>query len=240
MAELFAKTTGCCKGYGGSMHVGDISVGCVPAIAIVGGGLPLAAGAALAFKLQKKRNVAVGFVGDGGVNEGIFHEVLNMAAIWNLPVVFVIENNLYGASTHVELICRLKDLADRASAYGMPGVVVDGNDVLEVHRVAGEAIARAREGGGPTLIEAKTYRIGGHSRTDANTYRRKDEEKSWLERDPIRLFEAKLIERKVLDVAKVKDISNEVDELIENAVERAQEAADPSPDDVLKYVCCEG
>lgn len=239
MSELFAKKTGCCKGYGGSMHVGDMSVGCVPAIAIVAGGLPLAAGAALSFKMRKEKNVAVGFVGDGGTNEGIVHEVMNMAAIWNLPVVFIIENNLYGASTHIELTSKIGDLAKRSASYGMPGEVVDGNDVLAVYDVAGKAIQRARSGKGPTLIEAKTYRIGGHSRTDANTYRRKDEEKQWLAKDPIKLFEKKLIEKKLLDEKKIEETKEEIEAMVEAAIEQAQTDPSPSPEDVFNYVWCE-
>ena len=185
MAELFAKATGCCKGKGGSMHVGDMRVGMLPAVAIVGGGIPIASGLALAAKRLGTDTVAVSFFGDGAANEGAFHEGLNMAAIWDLPVVFVCENNLYGASTPFAAVSRLPDVAARAEAYGMPGEIVDGNDVLAVYEAAGRAIARARAGGGPTLLECKTYRLCGHSRSDPRTYRSKEEEAEWATRDPI-------------------------------------------------------
>src|SRR5687768_9054669 len=171
MAELFAKATGCCKGKGGSMHVGDMAVGMPPAIAIVGGGQPIAAGMALSAKMRRSGQVVASFFGDGGANEGAVHEAMNMAAVWRLPVLFVCENNLYGASTPIGQVAAVKDLADRASAYGFPGVVVDGNDVLAVREAMSKAVERARSGGGPTLLECKTYRTCGHSRSDACGYR---------------------------------------------------------------------
>ncbi|MGO9309258.1 MAG: thiamine pyrophosphate-dependent dehydrogenase E1 component subunit alpha, partial [Spirochaetia bacterium] len=146
MAELFGKVTGCCKGKGGSMHMGDLSKGIVPAIAIVGGGLPLTTGMALAFKMRKEARVAVGFMGDGATNEGAFHEAVNMAAIWDLPVLFVVENNFYGASTHVSKVVKTPHISDRAAAYGITGLTVDGNDVLAVFEAARAAVARARDG----------------------------------------------------------------------------------------------
>jgi len=169
MAEMFAKTTGCCHGKGGAMHTGDMDVGAFPAIAIVGGGIPVAVGEALSCKMRKTDNVVVCFFGDGATNEGAFHESLNAAAIWDLPVVFVCENNLYGASTPIKLTCKLENIADRAAAYGIPGEVVDGNDVFAVNDAAERSILRARRGEGPTLLELKTYRIGGHSRNDAES-----------------------------------------------------------------------
>ena len=178
MAELFAKSTGCCKGKGGSMHMGDIEVGVIPAIAIVGGGIPVATGAALAFKMKKTDQVVACFFGDGASNEGAFHEAINMGAIWNLPIVYVCENNLYGASTHVSKVMKIGDIAERARAYGIPGKIADGNDVIEVYTTVREAIARARNGDGPTLIECKTYRRGGHSRSDGCHYRDKSEEEN--------------------------------------------------------------
>jgi len=149
MAELFGKTTGCCKGKGGSMHMGDLARGMVPAIAIVGGGLPIATGVALSFKMRKEPRVSVAFMGDGATNEGIFHESLNMGAIWDLPVLYVVENNLYAASTPVSMSMKVAHIADRACAYGMPGVTVDGNDVLAVYEAARQAAELARRGGGP-------------------------------------------------------------------------------------------
>ncbi|HUU59668.1 MAG TPA: thiamine pyrophosphate-dependent dehydrogenase E1 component subunit alpha, partial [Phycisphaerae bacterium] len=158
MAELFGRTTGCCKGKGGSMHMGDLSRGVVPAVAIVGGGAPIAAGVALAFKMKKEPRVAVCFTGDGGANEGAFHEAMNRGAIWDLPVVYVIENNRYGASTPVRMVFKTRTISERGAAYGIPGVTIDGNDVLGVYETACKAVERARSGGGPTLLELVTYR----------------------------------------------------------------------------------
>ncbi len=166
MGELFGRTTGCCKGKGGSMHLGDLAKGMVPAIAIVGGGIPVATGIGLAFKMKKEKRVAVCFMGDGATNEGAFHEGINMGAIWGLPVVYVVENNLYGASTPVSWVVRTKTISERSVIYGIPGVTVDGNDVLAVYQAAKTAVDRARAGEGPSLLELMTYRITGHSRRD--------------------------------------------------------------------------
>ncbi|MGQ9623103.1 MAG: thiamine pyrophosphate-dependent dehydrogenase E1 component subunit alpha, partial [Candidatus Caldatribacteriaceae bacterium] len=185
MAEMFGKSTGCCRGKGGSMHIGDIEVGMPPATAIVGAGLPIAVGIGLARKMRGTDNVVVCFFGDGATNTGAFHEALNGAAVWNVPVIFACENNLYAASTHVDKVMKVKNIADRAFAYGIPGEIVDGMDVLAVNEAARRAIERARRGGGPTLLELKTYRFCGHSRTDPCTYRSKEEERLWLEKDPI-------------------------------------------------------
>ena len=172
MCEMFGKAEGCCGGKGGAMHTGDFSLGVPPANAIVGGNIPIAAGAALAFKMQKKDNIAVSFMGDGATNEGAFHEGINFAAVWKLPVVYVCENNLYSANTSIHLTTLLENpAADRGTAYGCPGVIVDGNDVLAVNEAMAEATARARAGEGPTIIELKTYRKYGHSRNDACGYR---------------------------------------------------------------------
>ena len=231
MAELYGKETGCCKGKGGSMHVGDASVNMLPAIAIVGGGLTIATGCGLAFKFQKNNNVAIAFLGDGASNEGDFHEALNMAAIWNLPVVFVCENNLYGASTHLKLVCKLDDIADRAASYGMPSMICDGNNLFSVYEAMGEAVERARSGGGPTLVECKTYRIGGHSRSDANAYRDKEEEKLWLEKDPIRRAQIKLTGMGVMTEDDIARIDEEITQEIDDATEYAVNSPLPSPDE---------
>ena len=188
MGELFGRTTGCCKGKGGSMHLGDLSKGMVPAIAIVGGGIPIATGMALAFKMKREPRVAVCFTGDGATNEGAFHEGINMGAIWDLPVVYVVENNLYGASTPVSAVMKTKTIAERSSAYGIPGVTVNGNDVLGVYEAAKEAVDRARSGQGPTLLELVTYRITGHSRRDPALYQPEAERKQALENEPIGRF----------------------------------------------------
>jgi TPP-dependent pyruvate/acetoin dehydrogenase alpha subunit len=236
MAELFGKETGCCRGKGGSMHIGDPDVGMLPAIAIVGGGLTIAAGCALAFKFQKRDNVAVSFFGDGATNKGDFHEALNMAAIWNLPVVYVCENNLYGASTHLKLVCKLENLAERAASYGMPSAICDGNDILAVHECVGEAVNRARAGGGPTLVECKTYRIGGHSRSDANAYRDKEEEKLWLAREPISTAQGKLKEMGVLSDADIARIDDEIAGEIAEAVEYAEQSPLPGPEECATHL----
>ncbi len=229
MAELYGKAAGCCHGKGGSMHVGDASVGMLPAIAIVAGGIPIATGCALAFKFQKSGRVAASFFGDGATNKGDFHEALNMAAIWDLPVLFVCENNLYGASTRVSMVCKLEDIADRASSYGMPSAIVDGNDVAAVYNCTQQAVARARAGGGPTLIECKTYRIRGHSRSDPNAYRDKAEEQEWFARDPIKIAEKDLQKRGLLSPADIDRIRLEVEAEIEDATAFAMASELPDP-----------
>lgn len=236
MAELFAKTAGCCKGKGGSMHVGDMEVGSLPAIAIVAGGIPIATGMAFAIKYKKKDNVVACFFGDGATNEGTFHEAINMGAIWNLPVIYVCENNFYGASTHVSKVMKIKHISERASAYGIPGETVNGNDVLAVYKATAKAIKRAKEGGGPTLLECLTYRRGGHSRRDANLYRNKQEEKEWLSKDPILLFRQKLIQKKILTEEKARGISEEIEKEIDEAINYAKQSSDPKPEDTLKDV----
>ena len=240
MAELFARTTGCCGGYGGSMHMGDMNVGMVPAIAIVGGGIPVATGLALACKRMKTGKVVGCFFGDGASNEGSFHEAVNMAAIWDLPVVFVCENNLYGASTHVTRVMKAKHIADRASAYGIPGEVVDGMDVLAVHDATIKASKRAREGKGPTLIECETYRFVGHSRTDPGLYRPKEEVEAWKERDSIKQLAAYMIDNRIATAEEIKDIEDAVEEELNDAVEFARKSPHPLPEDALKCVFAEG
>jgi pyruvate dehydrogenase E1 component alpha subunit len=236
MAELFAKATGCCQGKGGSMHVGDIRVGMVPAIAIVGGGAPIAAGIALSARMQRTGQVAVCFFGEGGANEGAVHEAMNMAAIWKLPVVFVCENNLYAASTPVAAAFAIENIADRASAYGMPGCIVDGNDVLAVRRVAGEAVDRARRGDGPTLIECKTYRLVGHSRSDPRTYRTREEEAEWQARDPLLRMQRLLAGEGKVGSEELDRIDQQVTAVIDDAVAYAESSPLPAPEDTLKHV----
>ncbi len=236
MAELFAKKTGCCEAKGGSMHMGDMDVGMLPAIAIVAGGIPIATGLALASKMMSLNRVAVSFFGDGATSEGAFHEAVNMGAIWNLPVVYVCENNLYGASTHQNKVMKIKNVAERASSYGIPGKIADGNDILSVYQAAKEAISRAREGKGPTLLECKTYRRGGHSRSDACKYRDKEEEKVWLAKDPIPQAKKKLIQMGILTEAKVKEIEEKVKKEIEDAIEYARNSPSPKAEDTLENV----
>ena len=234
MAELFGKVTGCCKGKGGSMHMGELSRGMVPAVAIVGGALPLAAGIALSFKMKKEKRVAVAFMGDGATNEGTFHEALNMAALWDLPVVYVVENNLYAASTRVTLTMKVEHIADRASAYGMPGLTVDGNDVLAVYEAAKKTIDRARKGKGPTLLELVTYRITGHSRRDPALYQPEAERKKALANEPIGRFAAHLLADGTADDGKLAEIRDGVKAQIEQAVTQAMADPQPRPEDTLE------
>jgi pyruvate dehydrogenase E1 component alpha subunit len=234
MGELFGKVTGCCKGKGGSMHMGDLSRGVVPAIAIVGGGVPIATGVGLAFKMRKEPRVAVCFMGDGAANEGAFHEGVNMGAIWDLPVVYVVENNLYGASTPVSMVFKTKTISERACAYGIPGLTIDGNDVLKVHETAKTAVARAREGGGPTLLELMTYRITGHSRRDPCLYQPREERNRARENEPIGRFAKQLLDAKVVDEAALDAIAERLDRRIEAAVSAAMAAAEPKGQDALE------
>lgn len=236
MAELFAKTTGCCRARGGSMHVGDINVGMVPAIAIVGAGIPIAAGIGLAFKRLRTDRAVACFFGDGASNEGAFHEGLNMAAIWDLPVIFVCENNLYGASTHVSQVMRVKHVADRAAAYGMPGVVVDGMDVLAVYGAVQEAVARARAGQGPTLVECETYRYVGHSRSDPGHYRSQEEVEAWRARDPIPRLRTWLLEESIATAEEVEELEKAVEQELEEAVAFARASPRPRTEEALEGV----
>ncbi len=236
MCEMFAKANGCCGGKGGAMHTGDIAVGALPANAIVGANIPIAVGVGLSFKMRKTDNVAVVFFGDGAANEGAFHEGLNGAAIWNLPVIFACENNLYGASTRFSAVSKIDNIADRGAAYGIPSEIVDGNDVLAVNAAANRAVARARGGGGPTLLELKTYRIGGHSRNDAAKYRDGEEQKEWLSRDPIRMFAKWLTDNHHAAEGRLASLDKEVEREVEKAIELAKSSPPPDPRDALKNV----
>jgi TPP-dependent pyruvate/acetoin dehydrogenase alpha subunit len=226
--ELFGAKTGCCKGKGGSMHMGNMDKGMLPGIAIVAGGIPLAAGMALAFKMQKKPHVVACFFGDGAVAEGAFHEGVNMAAIWNLPVIFVCENNLYGASTRVDWVMKNPKISDRAASYGFRGETVDGNDVLAVYEATQRAAEECREGKGPVLLELLTYRRTGHSRRDPCHYQPKDEREAWAQRDPIDRFADKL----GLDAGTREQILKRVQQQLNEAVERAKVAPQPTVADL--------
>jgi len=236
MAELFGKKTGCCKGKGGSMHVCDFNAGMPPAIAIVGANVPIAAGMALAFKMKGTDQVVACFFGEGAVNQGMWHEGVNIAAVWELPVMFVCENNLYAASTHVAKVMLAKNIVERAGAYGVPGVIVDGNDVIAVHREACKAVERARKGEGPMLIECLTYRHGGHSRGDPATYRPKEEVEEWLKKDPVPRLKDKLIEMGILTSEEAEEIEKNVMAEIEGAVRFAKESPFPEPEIGLEEV----
>lgn len=236
MAELFGKTTGCCKGKGGSMHLGDPSVGMLPAIAIVGGGNSIVIGMGLAYKLMHTGQVAVCFFGDGATNEGAFHESLNFAAVQRLPIVFVCENNLYGASTAYHKVSLVADVAARACAYGVQSQIVDGMDVLTVHRAGGEAIAAARAGNGPILLECKTYRFIGHSRSDARGYRSKEEEAEWKAKDPITRLGGQLLADAIAQQAALDRIEADVQSVLDDAVEFARTSPDATPEMALEDV----
>ncbi|HUG61670.1 MAG TPA: thiamine pyrophosphate-dependent dehydrogenase E1 component subunit alpha [Methylomirabilota bacterium] len=236
VAELMGKATGICRGKGGSMHIADVDKGMLGANGIVGGGLPLACGAALTAKTLGTGGVAVCFFGDGAANQGTFHESLNLAAIWKLPVVFVCENNGYAESTPVSYHCATTDIANRAGAYEIPGVVVDGLDLFAVHEAAGEAIARARRGDGPTLVEAKTYRYYGHFQGDAVTYRTEDELNRYKERDPIAAVRSAMIDRGMATADELDAIDHLVSEHLERAWIDARAAPWPEPEDALTDV----
>ncbi len=226
--ELFGAATGCCKGKGGSMHIGNMAKGMVPGIAIVGGGIPLAAGMALSLKLERKPGVVACFFGDGAVAEGAFHEGVNMAAIWNLPVIFVCENNLYGASTRIDRVMKNTTISDRAVSYGFGGETVDGNDVLAVHEATKRALARCRSGEGPYLLELLTYRRTGHSRRDPCHYQPKDERQDWFARDPIERFAGQLMADGLIDADGLKAMKDGVIARFEAAVEKAKAAPQPT------------
>jgi len=236
MAELFAKKTGYCLGKGGSMHIANIDIGMLGAAGIVGSGIPIATGAALSAKMRGTDQVTICFFGDGASNIGRFHEGINLASVWRLPVVFVCENNLWAVSVPTSCSLSVPNVADRAAGYGIPGVVVDGMDVMAVYEAAGEAVARARKGEGPTLIEAKTYRFRGHFEGDAGTYRPKEEVEEWLKRDPIPNFKEKLIKMKVLTEKEAEEIDRAAREEMEEAVKFALESPFPEPEEALRNV----
>jgi pyruvate dehydrogenase E1 component alpha subunit len=233
MAELFGKKTGYCKGKGGSMHIADYSSGILGANAIVGANIPIAAGAAFAAKSKGTNHVAVAFFGDGASNTGAFHEGINIAAAWKLPVIFVCENNLYAISTRTTRSTPISNIADRAASYGIPGVIADGMDVMAVYESAHKAVERARKGQGPTLIECKTYRFYGSFEGDPQRYRTKSEREEWQMKDPLN-FGEKLVNMGVLTDADLQKIDQEVKSAVEEAVKYAQESPYPEPEEVTK------
>jgi pyruvate dehydrogenase E1 component alpha subunit len=237
MAELFGRRTGTCKGKGGSMHIADIDKGMLGANGIVGAGIPLATGAALTAKLKKTGGVAVAFFGDGASNQGAFHESLNLASVWTLPAIYVVENNGWGEFTPTEFAVPVKDIAERAKSYAMPGVIADGMDFFDVFAKAGEAIARARRGEGPTLLECKTYRFAGHFVGDPLAYRPKDEAEKWMtERDPLRRFATRVLADGLLSQDDLDRADGEVSRHIEEAVKAAEAAPQPDIDEVTTDV----
>jgi TPP-dependent pyruvate/acetoin dehydrogenase alpha subunit len=233
LAELCGKATGCCGGKGGTMHIFDPSVGLMGTNGIVGGGIPLAVGLGLSAQLKKTDQVAVSFFGDGASNNGSFHESLNMAAMWKLPVLFVCENNQYATSVNVRRSTSVADISIRAVGYGIPGITVDGNKVDEVYATAGEAVARARAGEGPTLIECKTYRVRGHFEGDDCHYRTSEEVDAARLRDPIEYWKRILKEHGDLSDTLFDSLTAEVDNAIEEATVFAESSPWPAPEDAL-------
>jgi pyruvate/2-oxoglutarate/acetoin dehydrogenase E1 component/TPP-dependent pyruvate/acetoin dehydrogenase alpha subunit len=236
LAELCGRATGYCRGRGGSMHIADVEKGNLGATGIVGGNIPVATGAALAQKMLKSGRVVLCFFGDGASNTGNFHESINMAAAWDLPVVYIVENNLYGMSVPIEKAAAELDIADRACAYGIPGTVVDGMDVLAVRAAVGEAVARARQGKGPSLIECKTYRWYGHSRSDPRVYRTRDEEAAWKARDPIPAFATRLVEQGLATQQEVDRVEEKAGQEIERAAEFALGSPRPPAEELEQFV----
>ncbi len=236
VAELLGREAGACRGKGGSMHIADVHKGMLGANGIVGGGFPLATGAGMTAKYNKRGQVAVCFFGDGAANQGTFHEGLNLAGIWKLPVIYVAENNGYAESTPVTYHMSCRDIADRAAGYGMPGLTVDGLDVFAVYEAAGEAIARARRGEGPSLIECKTYRYFGHFEGDAITYRTKEEEAAYHARDPIEALRRSMIGRGIATAEELNAINEQVQERIDDAWRFAEAAPLPAPEEALTDV----
>jgi len=237
MAEILGRSTGTNKGKGGSMHIADMSKGMLGANGVVGASVPLAVGAALSAKVRGTGQVAVAFFGDGGANQGVVHESMNLASIWKLPVVFVCENNLYAESTPVEYHLSAASVADRAVGYSMPGVTVDGQDVIAVYKAAREAVERARAGGGPSLLEVKTYRYRGHTAFDnPRTYRTEEEEKYWHERDPLVIFRQRALDEELLTEEEMDSAEKEAEGLIEETVRFADEGLEPDPEELLNNV----
>lgn len=232
MAEFMGKETGYCRGRGGSMHIANLDANNLGANGIVAGGIPISVGVGLSIRARKTDQVALSIFGDGAANEGAFHESLNMASIWKLPIIFLCENNQYAMSMPVEKGMNIERISERACAYGIKGVTIDGNDVLEVYETVKEARARALRGEGPTLIECLTYRYMGHSKSDRQAYRTRDEVKAWMEKDPIERFAAKL----KISKDKKDSLFKQADEEIQKAVEFAEASPEPSVESILEGV----
>jgi pyruvate dehydrogenase E1 component alpha subunit len=241
MAELFGRATGICKGKGGSMHIADLDKGMLGANGIVGAGIPLATGAGLSAQLRGSTEVAVAFFGDGATNQGAFHESLNMAANWKLPVLYVVENNGFGEFTPTEFVIPVKDIAVRADSYAMKSLIADGMDFFDVFEKTGEALEHCRSGQGPVLLECKTYRFGGHFVGDPLVYRSKEEAEDWIQnRDPLDVFEQQCIEASLVDASDLRQIDLEVKEELDAAVEAAEAAPMPDPSELTADVYFEG
>ncbi len=236
MAELYGKKTGSNQGRGGSMHLADTAKGILCGIAILGGGLPFGAGVAMASKLRGEDKVVLGYFGEGASNEGIVHEVMNMAAVWNLPMVFFSEQNQYAELSHRDFHLKIDTLAKRAEGYGMPGVTVDGNDVLDVYRATSEAVKRAREGGGPSMVDSITCRWDGHYVGDPQAYRKEGDLEEWKKKDPIPRLEKKLMDEGMLDEAGKEAIIARIDQQIAESEEFAESSPFPTPEEALELV----
>jgi len=236
MAEFLGKDTGFCHGHGGSMHIADVSANNLGAQGIVGAQMGIAAGVGIAIKIKKTEQVALVIFGDGAANRGIFQESLNMSSIWDLPVVYLCENNHYGMSAEVERVSGKVPFKDRAKALGVPGYFIDGNDALAVYEYLKNAFDHAREGLGPVFIEVETYRILGHSKSDRNLYRTKEEINEWKQKCPIRRFEKLLLEANIISEDQVKEIDKKMAKVIEDAVEFAENSPEPKIEDVMEFV----
>jgi len=235
-AEILGKETGYCKGRGGSMHIAAFDTGSLGALAVVGSGIPIAVGAALGFKLQNQPRVVVPFTGDAGINTGNWHEGLNMASIWDLPVVFVLENNQYGVSTNIKDTVNIKDLSIRARSYGIPGIRVDGFDVIQVYEAAVEAVEMARRGEGPTLLVTESYRFEGHYAGEPEVYRDKKEVQEYRKKDPIPRFKKYLIDHKKAKTDELEAIDEEIKREMVDAVQFAKESPQPDSGTALDYI----
>ncbi|HEC22818.1 MAG TPA: thiamine pyrophosphate-dependent dehydrogenase E1 component subunit alpha [Chloroflexi bacterium] len=236
MAEFLGKETGYCRGRGGSMHIADVERNNLGANGIVGGGIPIAVGVGLSIHLRQTDQVCLVIFGDGAANEGAFHESLNMASIWNLPIIYMCENNQYAMSMSVKRAFKVEHISERACAYNIPGVTVDGNDLLAVYEAISEAAERARAGEGPTLVESVTYRWRGHSKSDRQLYRTREEVKEWQARDPIPRYANRLIEAGIITQEDVQAIHDEAYQRIEDAVEFAENSPEPDVSTIMDGV----
>lgn len=232
MAELLGKRTGYCKGKGGSMHIADVDSGNLGANGVVGGSIGIATGAALTCKMKRNGKIVVCFFGDGAANQGIFHSSINMASIWDLPIIYLCENNVYGMSTSVKEAFNIEKISDRKCAYGIEGLTIDGNNLVEVFNAVSHFTGECRAGRGPVLIESLTYRWSGHSKSDAQVYRTREEIRQWVERDPIKRYKKILIDQKILTDKEDRDLEKEVISQIEEAAKFARESPFPEPSEV--------
>lgn len=236
MAEIFGKATGYSKGKGGSLHIADVSTGHLGSNGIVAAGIPIAVGSALRSQMTNADDVTLSFFGDGATNEGAFHEALNIAAIWKLPVVFFCENNQYGMSSHIDEMVAIKRLSSRADAYGFPGITIDGNNLFEVIETTKKAVEYARSGKGPFFIEAETYRLNGHSKSDKEKYRTTEEVDLWYRKDPIMRYEQYLYQKNIMNKKQAKEINQNITQEVEEALRFAIESPKPVESELYKDV----